>query len=117
VILEPVTGVLLHCSRCNTTFAHDESDGDVCFGDLAGVEKVFPPGMKDDACGWIRIGDRVLCWDCWECTPGGERVELLPLLAIDAAKVAREQQGYNCAAAADLEASRAGAYQAGGDEL
>lgn len=96
-VVETVTRLILHCSRCNTPFKDDDYDTVVCW-EQTGLDKTFPASFSkfEDVQGWIRLGDRILCFDCWTIPDDEDetRVECPPLSAADADKVAREQLIY-----------------------
>lgn len=98
-VLETVTRFIVHCSRCNTPFK-DEDLNVTALWTQEEFEQAFPADFKDwdDAEGWIRIGDRILCFDCWEYdeedTDDERRVECGPLPADKAGRVARDRLAY-----------------------
>lgn len=98
MIVEPVTVLVLHCSRCNKPFTDYEGVAVMWWPTREVVEGAFADGEYD---GWVKLGDRYLCGDdCWRRTPDGGLVEAGPLSAIDEAVVLRERAGY-----ADVPAS------------
>jgi hypothetical protein len=104
VITEAVVRVILHCSRCNTRFTDDFEDlGAVILWDPKKVAETFSPGREpwDDVQGWVQIGGRVLCFDCWTWSEDDDEkaVELPPLSATEDAKLNRERAGYTSAEA------------------
>jgi hypothetical protein len=104
-VLETVTRVILHCSRCNGPFKDDDYDS-IAFWEQKELNEAFSPDFSewDDVQGWIRLGDRYLCFDCWhydeEDDENEQRIEKPPLPAVDADKVARDQLVYRSAEAA-----------------
>jgi hypothetical protein len=77
IVVETVTRLILHCSRCGTQY-HDDDYSTVALWTWAEIEETFPddPGQWDDAQGWARVGDRILCTDCWTWDDEGTRVEV-----------------------------------------
>jgi hypothetical protein len=93
MILEPTTGVILHCSRCNTPMTNDD-EAPVSWKDRDAIR-----GMFDDAVGevygWRQFGDRIVCETCQTADATGnpcERPEPLPAGEED--KVLRGQLRY-----------------------
>jgi hypothetical protein len=79
MILEPISGVHLHCSRCNTTFQDPESESDAYWSDADSIKENFH-GLGD-CCGWRKFGDRIVCKECQTTDADGdlcERPEPLP---------------------------------------
>jgi hypothetical protein len=106
-VLETATRVILHCSRCNTPFKDDDYECIVLW-DQEELNNAFSSDFSewDDVQGWIRLGDRYLCFGCWEYdeedVENEKRVEKAPLPAADADKVAREQLTYRTDARAKV---------------
>jgi hypothetical protein len=103
-ILETVTRLILHCSRCNTPFKDD--DDTVILWTRKELDETFSQSFAwdNDVQGWIRLGDRYLCSDCWGWDDANdEGFEYLPLPAADADKVARTQFAYTVPADATTE--------------
>lgn len=99
MITEAVIRVVLHCSRCNTRFTDDfDDDNTLILWDPKELEETFPADSHlpdDDAGGWKRLGDRVLCEDCWTYDDtADEPVEKPPLPAVEDAKLNRERAAY-----------------------
>jgi hypothetical protein len=123
VIVEPRSVVVLHCSRCNDPFLN-ENDSVALWDDKHAIEDTFhDPDGDTDVDGWLRFNDRYVCQGC-QVDDGGQLIEdPEPLPAIEEAVINRTRARYAAAMGAqtadhaDPEASRAGAYQAGGDEL
>lgn len=93
MILEPITGVQLHCSRCNTIFQDPETETDAYWHDADEVRESFRD--LGDCCGWRRFGDRIVCKECQTTDTDGdlcERPEPLPPGEED--KVLRAQMRY-----------------------
>lgn len=101
MITEAVIRVILHCSRCNAPFADDEYDAGTILWTQDELAKHFPKDFSDwdDVQGWIRLGDRVVCFACWDYADDDEdaRVEKPALPAAEAAKVNRAQAVYPAA--------------------
>lgn len=96
-VLETVSRVILHCSRCNTQFK--DCYHDVTLWTQDSLDEAFPKDFVHgpwEVNGWIRVGDRILCPDCWEYDHAdvAGRVERDPLPAADADKVTRTQMRY-----------------------
>jgi hypothetical protein len=99
-VLETVTRVILHCSRCNAPFKDDDDYDSIVFWEKQELNEAFSTDFSewDDVQGWIRLGDRYLCFGCWhydeEDDENEKRIEKPPLSAVDADKVIRDQIPY-----------------------
>lgn len=122
MITEAVIRVILHCSRCNTRFTDDfDDDNTLVLWDPKELAETFPAESHlpdDDACGWKRIGDRVLCEDCWtfDDTDDEAPAEKAPLSAVEDAKLNRERAGYTSASALKRVLQNAAKHAEPGDD-
>jgi hypothetical protein len=94
MILQPLLTVVLHCSRCNEALKDD--DDRLILWNETELRGLFPASMQTraDVFGWMRVGDRVLCPDCWTTGEDEEPVEMPPLPAGEAHNVALFQSAY-----------------------
>lgn len=93
MILEPITGVQLHCSRCNTIFQDPETETDAYWRDADEVRESFRD--LGDCCGWRKFGDRIVCKECQTTDADGDPCERPdPLPAGEEDKVLRAQMRY-----------------------
>jgi hypothetical protein len=93
MILEPITGVHLHCSRCNTIFQDPESETDAYWRDADSIKESFSD--LGDCCGWRKFGDRIVCKECQTTDVDGDPCERPePLSAGNEDRVLRAQLRY-----------------------
>lgn len=92
MIVEPLTVLVLHCSRCNTAWLDDECEEPGHWANAEHIKQAFKDG---EYASWMKIGNRYLCEDCW----GHDRdhdvyVEYPPLKAVDEIRVLKERAAY-----------------------
>jgi hypothetical protein len=73
-VLETVTGLILHCSRCNTVFQDPDDDSDAWWHNAEAVKKSFDNG-HGEMYGWRRFDDRIVCRECQTTDADGNRCE------------------------------------------
>lgn len=94
MILESISGVHLHCSRCNTIFQSPEDEANAFWPDVDAVKDAFHDGLSD-CCGWRQFGDRIVCKECQTTDADGDPCERPePLPAGEEDRVLRAQMRY-----------------------
>jgi hypothetical protein len=93
MILETVTCFVLHCHRCNAAMEGERETPIHWTVDTLGEE--FAASSVENDYGWIRLGDRYLCRNCFEYADDtGWPEEKHPLPADKAEQIARMQASY-----------------------
>jgi hypothetical protein len=93
MILEPTTGVILHCSRCNTPMTNDD-EAPVSWKDRDTVSDMFHDAVGE-VYGWRQFGDRIVCEKCQTTDATGNPCERPdPLPAGEEDRVLRAQMRY-----------------------
>ncbi|MGW4422574.1 hypothetical protein [Streptosporangium sp. NPDC004631] len=90
MIVEPITVLVLHCSRCNGPWLDDECEEPGHWASREQIKQAFKDG---EYASWMKIGSRYLCEDCW----AGDHdvcVERPPLKAVDEIRVLKERAAY-----------------------
>lgn len=97
-VVETVVRLILRCHRCNKPFKDEYESDEIVLWTAESIARTFPADMHpwDDALGWKRLSDRILCDGCWIHSDDEDEdsVELGPLPALEAAAVTRAQLGY-----------------------